>query len=392
MELEEIVSRLEHLDGERRNQKTAFASLEKRFKALEDSISGLLDGTKELGSQVSQLQSMTDRFAQVDASLKNFRENLNRSLEKNEKQAIAREKNMEKIRLADMETVNKALAENKKAISPLKTLKSELKERSDGEKLLSNRIDELKPRIESAIQQNEEIQQSFKILEETRKTESKRIADIQGETAAIRKRTEEQRGKIDFLAESIQKLNARFDENQANEVERKQALLSLIERENLSQVERDHEWKDWQARFSTIDEESRKFETKMMNLDVTIKELKKSQSAFEEINQRFDRKINELIEMQRITDERFRQEWLGFKAEDQKRWTSYSLNQNEIVQDANHDLETASTRISKLEEITGEIRDAMISMNEETQKRLQVLLDLTNDWMDANQRLMGNGK
>jgi hypothetical protein len=54
-----------------------------------------------------------------------------------------------------------------------------------------------------------------------------------------------------------------------------------------------------------------------------------AQEAFEEITQRFDRRINEITEMQRLTEDRFRQEWVSFKADDQKRWTNYSLVQEE---------------------------------------------------------------
>ena len=43
------------------------------------------------------------------------------------------------------------------------------------------------------------------------------------------------------------------------------------------------------------------------------------------MKQRFDRRLNEITEMQRLVEERFRQEWVSFKADDQKRWTNYTL-------------------------------------------------------------------
>jgi chromosome segregation ATPase len=392
MELEEIVSRLEHLDGERRKEKTALGNIDRRVAVIEGSISAIHSDVKEISNQVSQLQAMADRFAQIDSSLNNIRKDLNRSIEKVEKQRLEREKDMEKVRIADVESINKALTEYKKNIATLKDIKKDLKDRVDEEFRLSRSIEEMQASISETLHQNDEFQQHLKIIEETQRSDAKRITDIQGEATSVRKRSEEQRGKLEFLAESVQKLDTRFSDNLANESDRKQFLLSLVERENLQQVERDHTWKEWQTRFEMIDQDAKKFDTKIMGLDITLKELKKSQATFDEINQRFDRKINELIEMQRLTDERFRQEWMSFKAEDQKRWTNYSLSQEEMMHDANHEVENTTDRISKLEDITQEIRDVMNILGDDTQKRLQKLLDLTNDWIDSNQRTLGQGK
>lgn len=392
MELEEIISRLEHLDGERRKSKTAMGGLERRLSVLEGTISGLHSEVKGISDQVQQLQILNDRLSQIDTGLSKIRADFKRSIDKVEKQSIAREKDLEKIRLADMESVNKQFAEQKKNLAFLKDIRKELKEKTEEGILLIKQIEELQASLSSSLQQNEETRQQLKILDETQRMDVKRISDVQGETTAVRKRVEEQRGKLDFLAESIQKLDERFSENLASEVDRKQALMSLVERENLKQVERDHAWQEWLAQFEEILQESKSLETKLANLDIMLNELKRSQASFDDINQRFDRKINEMIEMQRLTDERFRQEWTNFKAEDQKRWTNYSLIQKDMIHDTNHEVEIATDRLSKLEDISQELQEVLTTLGDETQKRLQVLLDLTNDWMDSNQRTLNKGK
>lgn len=392
MELEEIVSRLEHLDGERRKTKTAMGGLERRLSILEGTISGVHSEVKGISDQVQQLQILNDRLSQIDTGLSKIRTDFKRSIDKVEKQSIAREKDLEKIRLTDMESINKQFTEQKKYLAFIKEFRKELKENYEEEVHQANRIEELQAGLSTALQQNDETGQQLKILDDAQRMDMKRISDIQGETAAVRKRIEEQRGKLDFLSESIQKLDERFSENLASEADRKQALLSLVERENLKQVERDHAWQEWLTQFEDILQESKTLETKLASLDIMLTELKRSQASFDDINQRFDRKINEMIEMQRLTDERFRQEWTNFKAEDQKRWTNYSLIQKDMMHDTNHEVEIASDRISKLEEISLEIREVMTTLGDETQKRLQVLLELTNDWMDSNQRTLNKGK
>jgi len=56
------------------------------------------------------------------------------------------------------------------------------------------------------LKQNEEIRQSLTLLEATQRQESKMTADALGELSAMRKRTDELRGKNDFLAEEHSKI------------------------------------------------------------------------------------------------------------------------------------------------------------------------------------------
>ena len=48
--------------------------------------------------------------------------------------------------------------------------------------------------------------------------------------------------------------------------------------------------------------------------------------------------------MTRLTEDRFRQEWVAFKADDQKRWTNYSLVQEEQSRELNRQFERPGSR------------------------------------------------
>ena len=56
-------------------------------------------------------------------------------------------------------------------------------------------------------------------------------------------------------------------------------------------------------------------------LEETQRAVKRSQDSFDDINRRLERRINEITEIQRLAEDRFRQEWVTFRADDQKRWT-----------------------------------------------------------------------
>ena len=75
---------------------------------------------------------------------------------------------------------------------------------------------------------------------------------------------------------------------------------------------------------------------------------KRSQDAYNDLNQKLERRIAEISEMQRLAEDRVRQEWVAFKADEQKRWTSHSLSLEEAMRDMRKDLDKLEGRVTQL--------------------------------------------
>ena len=82
-------------------------------------------------------------------------------------------------------------------------------------------IRELKPQIDEAVEIAHEAIQTQQVFEESRKQETKRVTDLQGEIVAIRKRIDEARAKADLNADSLKNMDNRIKELMASELERK---------------------------------------------------------------------------------------------------------------------------------------------------------------------------
>ena len=99
---------------------------------------------------------------------------------------------------------------------------------------------------------------------------------------------------------------------------------------------------------------------------------------------RFDRRTNELSEMQRLTEEKFHQEWANFKSEDQKRWMNYSLGQDELQSEYKRDIEVLTERMNKLEDTAVSTSDETAQQNEIRTAQLQELYALLRSWLEKN--------
>lgn len=392
MDLEQITKRLDWIDAERRKDKTIIATLEERVAAYEGSIPGLVQQIRELSAEVTRLNAQLARFDSIETTIAQLRIETNRAIEANEKARQERDRELERVRLGDLENLNRSIQEVRKGLEPIPDLKKSIQVRVEEDYRLGRLIEETDKKILDTQRYDEEYRRSLRILDEGRRQDTKRLTDIQGEVAALRKRQEEQRGKVDLNSDGLRKLEVRLSEIQAAEAERRQAQTAFAEKFSLLNVERDRTWKEWQVRFETIEKQAMNIDTQLQTLDATHRAVKRSQESFEEITQRFERRINEVTEMQRLVEDRFRQEWVAFRADDQKRWANYTLVADEQGREATKTYAKMQERMVYLEDLGQELQDMITQINGETEKRLQALLAMAHDWMETYERSLGRSR
>jgi hypothetical protein len=389
MDLEQLSKRLDWLDSERRKDKFIIQTLEERLAALEANVPPLLQQVKETSGEITRLSAMLSKFDQIDASLAQIRVDLGRSVEALEKTRVERERELEKVRQADQENLTKAIAEVRRGLDPIPELRKSIQSRMEEDFRLARLIEEVNQRVLETRRGDEEYRRAQKLLEEAQRQEAKRVTDMLGEVSAVRKRQDEQRGKIDLVTDSARKVEMRISEFQAAEGERRQTITAFIDKQNMSAVERDRVWRDWQTRFELIERQGMGLDAQLQAIEATNRSIRRAQEAFDEITQRFERRINEITEMQRLTEDRFRQEWVAFKADDQKRWTNYSLVQEEQQRELARQFERNNERLVVMEDMTQEMQDLIHQIREENQKRLQGLLAMAHEWVEQYDRVFG---
>lgn len=389
MELEQILKHVEWLDDERRKDKDIIAKQEDRLIAMEGNLDAAHHQIRELSTEITRLSAVISRMDRFDESLMQQRIELNKQIEDLEKQAKKREEEIEKVRRVEMRAVDGNIAEMRKELEPISGLQRGLQARIEEENRLAKLIDEQRVKIQDIRRSEEEYSRTYRLLEDGRRQDSKRLVDLQGEVSALRKRADEQRGQTEVLNSNFRKIETRLNELLTVEEERREAQASFMDKQALIQVERDRVWREWQARFETIEKQAAEVEVQLQNMDATHRTVKRSTESLEGLTERVERRINELTEMQRLSEERFRQEWVTFKADDQKRWTNYTLTQEEQRNETFRHMEKLGERVTHLEDSLQELQDLFYQINESTEKRLQGLLALTHEWVAAYERSFG---
>ncbi|MBN1145874.1 MAG: hypothetical protein JXA78_01360 [Anaerolineales bacterium] len=392
MEMEQILKQVDWLDEERRKDKNKIASLEEKLSGLEERSAPLIGQIQDLASEMTRLNALIARMDNFDASLLQMRIENKQNLEGQEKQQKKREEELEKLLRAEIRSFENALAETKKELEQFPEIKRSLHARVEEETRLARLVDEVRNKIEGVRRSDEEYNRTIRLIDDGRRQDAKRLTDLQGEMAAMRKRMDDQRSKLELASANLKKVETHVNELSAVETERREAVSSFLDSQSLREVERERAWKEWQSRFNTIETQAADIETTLQSLDATHRTVKRSQQTVDELAQKVERRINEITEIQRLAEERFRQEWVTFKADDQKRWTNYTLTMEEQRNEAQRQHERLVEKLTHLEDETQELHDLVQQANEHTEKRLQSLLAITHEWVSSYERTVGRSR
>ncbi|HOG58755.1 MAG TPA: hypothetical protein PLO92_03385 [Anaerolineaceae bacterium] len=372
--LEQLEKRVEWLDNERRNDKTALASLQNRLTGLETENIALRKQLKEMEMEISGLQNQFSSLDKYDNRIERLNIDLTKQVrDVNERAEMNLNEAVKRVKL-DIEANRRSLSEVVQLSEQLESVRNDQKSAKLEDSRLARLIEELKQKVLEVSRFDEEYRRSQHLLEENYRQENKRLTDMQGELAALRKRVEETRSRFDVFSDSFRSLDTRITELLTYEKDRRDAQAIFIEKVNSSLVDKEKSFRIWENRFEEIDRINLALSSQFEALEASKKAVDKSITGAEEVIERFERRINEISEIQRLNDERFRQEWNSFKGDDLKRWTNYLLGQEEQLRVLSQRLGSAQEELEALKDSSQKSRDDFDKLTRETYRYVQAIL------------------
>jgi len=388
MDNEQIEKRLGWLDDERRKDKTLLSDLEKRLLEIEGVLDSLQKKDREIDSDLTRLRTSVGKVDDFEADLGAIRVDRKKEVKEQEKLYkgwIADAKKLLTTQLHSLEAQQKKILDDFKRV---KELEKQMGARIEEETRVGTSLRELDKSFSDVQKGFKEVEQVAKTIRVEHQKDIKRSGDIQGEIIAARKRMDEMRGSMDLVKNDYQKIKSRVQELEATFRDIKKDQEAFLEQGVLHQTERDAVWKTWMTRFEGIEKQAKDLDDQMTKLDTTHRDVKRMQDKLSDLSALLDRRVNEITEMQRLANEKFRAEWNTYIADDQKRWTNQTLSQKEQSKLLEREVKEGESRISILEDGLQEIEDQLIQISRYSESQLQSLLALMRDWAGDFEQIM----
>jgi len=378
MDLEQALKKINDLESEIAVIKKALTAQTTKANKLDENVNSFLATSRDQKKELERISSIVNSLGQFDMSLAKMRVDFNRKVEETEKRIVADEKMKENLHRDEMKTLDASLEKAKGDIS--RDFDQKLKTNLEETSRLVQRFKEIEGSVEEKLRGDDELKGNLAVLMSEFSQYKKKVESFSADIEIYRKRQDEIREKQDAIMNGLRNNDARIEEIINSEPARKQTFLNYIEQNTINQRDRERIWKDWQQQF---DESIKQIYRLLPELQNQQLELTKSKSSFDEISQRFDRRINEITELYRMLDEKFRQEWSTYKSDSDKKWSNVSIVFEEKQGSISEQMEKVKERLLVVEDNTHEMQDVLILMSKEIQKGMQSLMNMGNGWMDA---------
>ncbi len=380
MDLAQLARQVEWLDGERRKDKQDLTALQERLAALTSENAALVRRLHQLETDLAAANAQLQRISQLDSILDNYRREMAQQVEELEKRRAEAQREDARLRRIDRDGMNKSLGEVRKGLESLARIERELDARREEENRLARLVSEIQKKVNDLNNLVDERNRAVTLVEEGRRADAKRIVEAQTELSELRRRQDESRGKIEILEDIARRAEARVAEVISAEVERRNAQMHWAEAQAIRQSEFERAWAELKAKVEASLEGLADYARKVNQYAETNRELMHASADLKQAAELLERRINEISEMQRLSEDRLRQEWAAFLADDQKRWTTHMLLRDEQWREHDRLSEKQTERTELLEEQMLEVHDALQRLREVDANRIQALLGILREF------------
>lgn len=349
MDINQIASMIEWLDEERRRDKTTIATLEERLAQQADTIAQMQRRVNSVESDQSMMKQETLPVQKEREIMDRLRSETHQLLENAEGRRLTAERETERRIELHRENIQRSVRDlsNKtegleKQVAAFSGLQAEGGRLTNAIRVLNQEMDDLTKKLEAPDRR-------LAFLEEQRRTDARRLVEIEIELPEYKKSMDAIRPKLTLVEDLAIRNERRMQEFGHVEQERREQLQQFIDQQQLVMQQRDQQVADLNRRFGAHDEALQKNIERFELWSQTHREMKRIIDDFNRIGDRLERRINEVAEMQRLSEERFRQEWNDWRDDDQKRWKQLTLSNDEVWRNHDKEFELYIKRIDGIE-------------------------------------------
>jgi chromosome segregation ATPase len=379
MDIEQAAKTIQWLDDERRRDKQELTALQERVAALTNDNVALGRKVQDLEGSLATANNTVQRIAKIDDILEGYRKEMARQLEEIERRRTEAAKEDERLRKIEREAVSKSLADLRKSIEGLLKLDREVSARKDEEGRIGRLIAELQLKVAEFNKHVDERNRAVTVLDEGRRQDVKRIVDLQTEAADLRKRIDDTRGKIEIIEDVARRTEARLGEVFMAENERRAAQAQWLEAQAIAQAERDRAWTELKANTENWLRNLEDYARRVDQYGEAFREMRRVTEESRQLVDLVERHVAESAEVHRLAEERFRQDWASFLADDQKRWTTHMLVRDEQWREHDRLSGKQQERLAELEVQLGDMAAMIRQIQSTDASRMQALLNLVRE-------------
>jgi hypothetical protein len=287
MDLTQATTQLLWLDEERLKDKKLIATLQEQTRGQEEQLSQLMAQVQDLQAKMAGVQSLISQAADFEQTVANYKTEMVLLLDQREDAWKKEQSEADRLRKIEQGAVADELSRLDKSVQTISRIEESVKARQAEDQRLNTAIQVMEADIKDLAARSDDRVQAVTYLEEQRRADNRRIAELEQDTTELRKRVETQAAKLPLIEETVGKHKAHFDKS----LEQLKDFQSVIDEVRASEFRRE------QAAKKYVDQAEE------------VKQNKRSLEKLEGFQARLEKRQNEVAEMQRLAEDRAKRQW-----------------------------------------------------------------------------------
>ena len=390
MENGQLEKKVEWLDQERRTALDAVAKLEQRIADLEANLAEERGKIAPVQKELSRLSVLVDKVDGFENELKANKKDLQKDLKDQQKLNVEARDDLNRTFAKDHNYLQKSLQDLAGQLKDLKALEKEQKQLFQEDDRLSEKLMVLEKALDGVLEGEQQRESRLTTIQASNDKATNRMAETRGEVEAALDKIEKSVTRVEIVSEDQRKLRDRVDEINTDQDELRAKQQEFFEKATAEDMARSRLWGEWGKRFDKIEAQSQEVATRLKEMETADIAVRRAQRAFDELVEKINRRVNELNEMQRLGEQRFRQEWSTFQADSQKRWSTFTLGYDEQGQEAKRQRDRLALQITNIEDNLTEVQDTAAHLSEQLERYLQNMLEVFRETLSENDRFFGS--
>jgi hypothetical protein len=350
MDLAEVRNLVKWLDEQQRKGRQELAVVQQQLSNNQLLVSELSTRIQELESQVTASHTRISRLSQVDQQMANLKAEIVHLIEQQDDRRIQSEREMERLRLVEHESVKRSIDEFQPVMPAITRLAEQVENRKAEQERLSNVVGILQNQIPPLEARLDERVRDVAYLEENQRQNTRRIADMQQSLIDVKKRDDELHAKNLTFEDILRRNMASIDELIEAEKERKQNAQEFIEQVNLAEQRRKQQLERWQIELEEFSELMAGYARQWRTFEEQHRASREATAGLLEFKTGLEQRQQEVMELQRVNAERIKNQWAEFLTEDDKRQKQRQLESEQWNAEQKRQREDFDKQFRKVQE------------------------------------------
>ena len=375
MDINQLARMIEWLDEERRRDKSTIATLEERLSSQQDKIDSMQRRLNSVESDQTVIKTQYVPSGKETDLMEQVRKEMRQLIEQSESKRLNAEREAERRAGVERQNITRPVQELSEKITQLERTTTEVPALQMERERLQVAISTLQQRVEDLTKKLDEPERRLAFLEEQRRQDVRRLSEIETDIPEIQKQIDSIRPKLTLIEDLSLRNERRVQDVQSGDRERRDQIQNFIDQQTLLLQDRDKKIEDLLKSFGDQDSLMRRNIERFEAWEETYRQMRGIIDDFQRISERLERRINEVAEMQRLSEERFRQEWNDWRSEDQKRWKQFTLSNDEVWRGHDKEFERFVERLDNIANTMEPIRDSVERMWKLERERARMYRD-----------------